>query len=178
MQPVWVNRSDQRGEPDGRTLRSAQVKFIFHAFLVFFIFSILVAPLEYHFHWIHTWAQTQFGSLSEALLHPLLSGLLYFYSLIVAIEALSVLATYPDVVAHVRGMYWVMWFLGVPIFMFLFFYMASGNYPTPWNSPRPTTIPDLALTLQWVTAVVALALSLVVHLAAIRFESRRKLYHD
>jgi hypothetical protein len=136
------------------------------------LFAGAIAPLEYHFQWAHLWFQTP---TLGAFLAPLPSGLLYFYALILAIEALLVRFTSPDI-AEVSGMWVVELMLYVPIAMFIFGYIVSGHYPTPWNHHAAIIAPSPdELTVQWITAVWALAGSLVIHAAAIKFEARRLL---
>jgi hypothetical protein len=70
-----------------------------YRFILFLIFSILAAPLEYHIKWAGPWSKGKAAFL-DAVAQPLIYGLLFFYAVIIAIEALMHLAAYPQVAAR------------------------------------------------------------------------------
>jgi hypothetical protein len=59
-----------------------------YRFILFLIFSILAAPLEYHIKWAGPWSKGKAAFL-DAVAQPLIYGLLFFYAVIIAIEAVQ-----------------------------------------------------------------------------------------
>lgn len=163
--PRPLEPSDQ-----ARLLQKLQLAKTIKAYILFFAFAALVAPLEYHLKWINLWANSL--DFYGALQHPLISGILYFYAAIMAIEAFLVLSLYPEV-KEIRFMSIVQIALAATIVSFLADYVVTGHYPAPWNSDTPQASPSqIELQIEFWVAIVALVGSFLVHCAAIKFESR------
>jgi hypothetical protein len=172
MWPKWHKRGPQPAlSARAKQLRRAQRTFCLKAGTIFVLFAFLIAPLEYHIQWCNYWYQS--NPLWEALVNPLPSGLLYFYAVIMAIEALSILTSSPEV-NDVQYMFVVRLALYASIVSFFVGYIVSGHYPARWNNHKAIKAPSEGeLEWQWITGIWAFGCSVIVHTAAIKFESRK-----
>ena len=154
-------------------IKKRQQIFLFKAFGLFVVFSLLIAPLEYHFEWYHSLAAMKYSTWLGALINPLPSAVLYFYAIIIAFEALLFLAIYPEISSCSWKMKLVQILLWVPVVVFVLEYFVSPHYSRPGEA-IPTNIPIQAAALQCLTAVAALILSLIVHTVSFYFEAKRQ----
>jgi hypothetical protein len=118
--------------------------------ILFFLFVILAAPLEYHVHWFI--GLTQKGeNFVQAINEPLISGALFFYSIIVVVEAIIRIDTHPTAINRpaVKSLKVVCMLLVIPFAGFL----------TNINSP----LGGWWIFFQWVTAVLSFAIAAIVH---------------
>jgi hypothetical protein len=127
--------------------------------ILFVFFSLLAAPLEYHVKWAEPWVKGKVAFL-DALNQPLVSGMLFFYAVIITVEALMHLATYPQIATKpvVRLMRIIGYLLsGIPFF----FYVLRGP-------EQPLS--DEWLPLQWYVAAASLFLALSIRFYTARVE--------
>lgn len=61
---------------------------------LFALFALFAAPLEYHVAWFAPWSRSG-GPVLDALASPLTHGALFFYSVIIAVEALFRIEMHP-----------------------------------------------------------------------------------
>lgn len=86
------------------------------------------------------------------------SGPIYFYALILCIEANLRLEHYPKLLFNERRVYFLRCVLWIPILVFLLQYFVS-----PYYHGTSQTLPPLEQTVQLMTGVLAFVLSTLVH---------------
>lgn len=131
---------------------------MWYRFILFVVFSILAAPLEYHVKWAEPWVKGRVALL-DAVNQPLVSGLLFFYAVIITVEALMHLATYPQVAT--RTAVRLMNFFGYLLFIPFFLYVLRGP-----EEP----LADWWLPFQWYLAGISLLLAAIIRLYTAKVE--------
>lgn len=119
---------------------------------LFLFFAALAAPLEYHVKWIAPWTRGMVA-FEQAVNDPLVHGSLFFYSVIVAIEALFRIEMHPGraerpAAKFLKGCCYISL---IPVLVFL---IRGLDAPLTGGW----------ITFQWYLAIACLLLSLVVFL--------------
>jgi hypothetical protein len=117
---------------------------------LFVLFAALAAPLEYHVKWLAPWTRGLMD-LSEALDAPLIHGALFFYSIIVAIEALFRLEMHPDRAARPASYVLKAFCFFVPLVFAVYLVRGFDEPLVAWW-----------ITLQWYLAMGSFLLSVSV----------------
>jgi hypothetical protein len=119
--------------------------------ILFFLFTALAAPLEFHIHWFL--GLTKRGRpFVEAINEPLVSGTLFFYSVIVVVEAFMRLETHPADLKRPGT-------LALKILCGLLFLPFLG-FLTNVDSP----LRGRWIHFQWGTALLSFFVAIIVHL--------------
>jgi hypothetical protein len=134
---------------------------MFYRVVLFIIFSILAAPLEYHIKWAEPWVKGE-ASFFEAVERPLVSGMLFFYSVIITVEALMHLAAYPQVATRLAVR--LIKLCGYPLSIVPFFLYILRGLHEPLD--------DGWLTFQWCVAATSLLLAVIIHTYTAKIDMR------
>lgn len=120
----------------------------------FVIFCLVAAPLQFHIQW--------YGNLTnskpEWLGISLRSGPIYFYAIILCIEALLRLEHYNKSSTNEIKVFILRWLLLFPPFVFIMQYFV-----TPWYKSTMSSIPNIEKVVQILTGITAFVLSTVIH---------------
>lgn len=124
--------------------------------LLFLLFTALAAPIEFHIRWLLEMKKDK--PLAVAINEPLVSGALFFYSIIVIVEALIRLETHPAGLKRpaTRALKIVCILFLLPFAIFL----------TNADSP----LSGLWISWQWTIAILSFCLSVIVHAYISRVE--------
>ncbi len=129
--------------------------------VLFFLFTALAAPLEYHVGWFMALTKKH-APFWQAIHEPLVSGALFFYSVIVVLEAFITLEMYPEQADRVE----------VKILKILSFLLVIpfAAYLTNIGS----TLDGAWITAQWALALASFLISVVAHAYITRVETLLK----
>jgi TRAP-type uncharacterized transport system fused permease subunit len=140
-----------------------QRMFKFRVTLTFVAFCLVAAPLQFHIDWYSGFSNGKADWLSASLK----SAPLYFYALVLCIEAFLRLEHYPSLLKNDRRVILLRLFLLVPVLAFLFQYFVTPFY----KNAQP--LPEIELWIQMITGSIAFMLSTLVHKEIIKQEIRR-----
>jgi hypothetical protein len=127
--------------------------------ILFGIFYILAAPLEYHVKWAEPWVKGEVAFL-DAVGRPLVSGMLFFYAVIITVESLVHLAAYPQVTTRLAVR--VIKIFGYALSIVPFFLYVLRGVEEPLS--------DGWIKFQLCVAVLSLLLAVIVQLYTARLE--------
>jgi len=130
--------------------------------VLFLTFTLVAVPSEFHVRWWMDWQKNGHG-VSEAVQAQLVSGALFFYSVIIVVEALVRLEMHPGLAVRpeIRALRYCAALLLIPFVGFLI-----NGVQTPLAST--------GIEVQWFTAFLSLVLATIVHTYISQVETIRK----
>ncbi len=151
--------------PEEKKIRrkERQKFFAFRVTVTFVVFCLVAAPLQFHIDWYSSLTNGTTDWLSSSLK----SAPLYFYALVLCIEAFLRLEHYPNLLSKDRRVFALRLFLVVPIIAFIFQFFVSPFYSSQ------NALPIIEQWIQLLTGGVAFILSTLVHKEITKQELRR-----
>ena len=102
---------------------------------LYMIFALLAAPVEFHVQWGLPYLRGAVANLWTAAIPPLEHGLLYYYSVIMAVETLFRLEMHNEL-AQRRGWQFAKVFAGLLVIPFLIYLAYGPDKPLPAEGVR------------------------------------------
>ena len=143
--------------------KQRQRVFSYRVTLTFVVFCLFAAPLQFHIDWYSGLTNGNPHWFSSALK----SAPLYFYALILSIEAFLRLEHYPSLLKHDKRIILLRILLVLPIFVFIMEFFVTPYYRSS------NSLPNFEQWAQVLTGLIAFFLSTLVHKEITRQEIRR-----
>lgn len=140
-----------------------QHQFIWRVSITFLLFCAFAAPIQFHVEWYRLWSHRDSSWMGKALS----TGPLYFYAVILCIEAFLRLEHFPKLVNHDNRIWFLRLFLLVPIVVFVLQFLISPHYATG----APIALEERYV--QFLTGLTSFILATLVHWIITRQEVRR-----
>lgn len=126
-----------------------------YLFIVFIVFSAVIAPIQFHLDWFPPLRTEQGSAFFNALGSALVPGTLYFYSIVLAAETFFRLENHPEIDQQKVYVKILRFACGLPLLLFIFeflpFYLKKRQ------------LDGVSLLLQASLAVLSFSLAIAVY---------------